>query len=243
MADADFPQFSTFKDCLAQRILAEPGVLNPAGSPDDPDGSPSGDSDALDDFTSYLAEEIWPALPASLRTATHETRDAVPDPDAVPLDSIPGAVGDTLVSCGLVPPAAPGDAADPHVDPEDAPLARFLRKVLRDYAAEACAPPPVWSRTRAAECEICGRAVPLTYHHLVPRSVHTKARKRKWHAEGMLNAVAWLCRPCHSAVHGVVASNEALAREYYTVELLLQREDIQKWRKYAAKQRWGIKRV
>ena len=39
-----------------------------------------------------------------------------------------------------------------------------------------------------------------------------------------------------------MASNETLAREFYTVELLLAREDIQKWRKYAAKQRFGVKR-
>ncbi len=42
-------------------------------------------------------------------------------------------------------------------------------------------------------------------------------------------------------MHGV-AGNEVLAREFYTVELLLAREDIQKWRKYAAKQRFGVRR-
>jgi hypothetical protein len=45
-------------------------------------------------------------------------------------------------------------------------------------------------------------------------------------------------RQCHSAVHHV-ALNEVLAREYYTVELLLEREDVQRWVKYASKQRWG----
>jgi len=48
-------------------------------------------------------------------------------------------------------------------------------------------------------------------------------------------------RPCHTAVHNV-ARGEELARHYYTVELLLEREDIQKWQKYAAKQRFGVKR-
>jgi hypothetical protein len=38
-----------------------------------------------------------------------------------------------------------------------------------------------------------------------------------------------------------VAPNEVLAKEFYTVELLLQREDIQKWQKYQAKQRWSIR--
>lgn len=46
--------------------------------------------------------------------------------------------------------------------------------------------------------------------------------------------------PCHTMVHRV-ASTEKLAREFYTVELLLGREDIQKWKKYAAKQRHGVR--
>ena len=96
-----------------------------------------------------------------------------------------------------------------------------------------------------------------------PREVHAKALKKKWHPEAMLNSVAWLCRcassvfiasypssraprpgrtrPCHSTVHRV-ASNEELAREYYTVDRLLEREDVQKWRKYISKQRWSVKR-
>jgi len=43
-------------------------------------------------------------------------------------------------------------------------------------------------------------------------------------------------RPCHSAVHHV-ASNEDLARSFYTVDLLLERDDIQKWKKYASRQK------
>ncbi len=52
----------------------------------------------------------------------------------------------------------------------------------------------MWFKTRTTECEICEREVPLTYHHLIPREVHDKARKKKWHPEAMLNSVAWLCR-------------------------------------------------
>ena len=167
------PQFAIFKDSLARRVLAEPGVL---GQTDD------SDSDALDDFTSYLAEEIWPALPIPLREATYETRDKVPDVDDLPLETVPTSFSDTLVSCGLV------DADEPDA------AATFLRRVLKEHVAEACAAPPVWSKTRTSECEICERAVPLTYHHLIPREVHDKARKKKWHPEAMLNSVAWLCR-------------------------------------------------
>lgn len=58
----------------------------------------------------------------------------------------------------------------------------------------------------------------------------------------MLTDAGGTGRPCHSVVHSV-ASCEVLAQEYYTVERLLERDDIQKWRKYASKQRWGSQRI
>ncbi|KAI0641586.1 hypothetical protein C8Q79DRAFT_988013 [Trametes meyenii] len=210
-------QSSLFKDSLARRVLAQPGLHGQSDA--------QTDTDILDDFTSYLADEAWPSRPSALREATYESRESIPDVDELSLDNVPTSFADTLVSYGLAE------------DEESAQL--FLRKALLDYVVDACAPPPVWSKTRTTECEICERAVPLTYHHLIPREVHDKALKKKWHPESMLNSVAWLCRPCHSVVHQV-ASNEVLAKEFYTVELLLAREDIQKWRKYAAKQRWGV---
>ncbi|CAL1710895.1 unnamed protein product [Somion occarium] len=209
-------QFSSFKDSLARRLMAKAVVS------DVPD-----EGDALDEFTSYLAIEVWSMLLPAVREATYENRDQVPSADEVYLDNIPTSFIDTLTSCAFV-------------EDSDAALT-FLRKVLEDYLADVCAPPPMWSKTRTTECEICQREVPLTYHHLIPRETHSKVLKKKWHPESMLNSVAWLCRPCHSAVHHV-ASNEDLAKHLYSVELLLEREDIQRWRKYAAKQRWGVRR-
>ena len=53
--------------------------------------------------------------------------------------------------------------------------------------------------------------------------------------------IVLLVRPCHSTVHRV-ASNEDLARHFYTLDRLLEREDIQRWCAYAAKQRPSVKR-
>ncbi|KAF9003086.1 hypothetical protein BDQ17DRAFT_516585 [Cyathus striatus] len=210
-------QFFAFKDCLARRILALPGL-----------NSESEDSSDLDEFAMYLAVESWEIVPESLQNITYESRtDAPEDLDDLPLDSLSSEFCDSLISYGFVP------------DVEDA--FRFLHRVMEDYLKEACTPPPVWASTRTRECEICEREVPLTYHHLIPKSTHAKVLKKKWHPESMLNSVAWLCRPCHTAVHQV-ARTEDLARNYYTVGLLLEREDIQKWRKYAAKQRFGVRR-
>ncbi|KAH6879695.1 hypothetical protein BKA70DRAFT_1345035 [Coprinopsis sp. MPI-PUGE-AT-0042] len=204
-------QFSLFKDCLASRLLAKPDF--------------SGAAEELDEFASYLAEEAWPILPVSFQEANYEDRDKIPDADSISLDAISASFIDTFISYELAKDADHDDAL------------KFLRKVIADYVEQACAPPPVWKATRTTECEICERQVGLSYHHLIPRSTHAKVLKKGWHPESMINKVAWLCRACHSAVHRV-ASNDDLARYYHTVELLLEREDIQRWRAYAAKQKW-----
>jgi hypothetical protein len=239
MADTDSLQFYSFKECLARRLLARPQFT----------ATSEQEASELDDFASYLAKEVWPVLPAPLRDASYDTRAEVPDPASLTLDAapFPPAFSDTLVSYEI---SSDADGA-----------LMFLRKTIEDFVSEECAPPPPWKSTRTSQCEICEREIPLTYHHLIPRSTHAKVLKQKWHSETMINSVAWLCRLvlnfcsarqmaqrsvyqfryCHSTVHHV-ATNEELARSFYTVELLLQREDIQKWRAYAARQRYGKRR-
>lgn len=76
--------------------------------------------------------------------------------------------------------------------------------------------------------------------------MHEKVKKRGWHEEHTLNSVAWLCRACHSFVHGL-AGNEVLARELYTVDLIVEggmqgegevREKVQAWVKWIGGVRW-----
>jgi hypothetical protein len=142
--------------------------------------------------------------------------------------TIPGDVADSLSTYSLLSTTSP------------TPLSHFLTPVLTAYIAAATAAPPATYASRAdiSACELCDRDwVPLTYHHLIPRAVHEKAIKRGWHAEAELNAVAWLCRACHSFVHRV-ASHEELAQEYYSVDRLLEREDVQKWIGWVGRVRW-----
>jgi len=169
MSEPTSEQFSLFKDSIARRLLDQSGINHS-----------SSESSDLDDFSSYLASESWPSLPQSVREATYESRSKVPDSETISLHSTSISFDDTLISYGLV-----ADTDDAH---------KFLRKSLADYIEQACAPPPVWKSTRATECEICERTVPLTYHHLIPRSTHTKVLKKGWHPDYMLNSVAWLCR-------------------------------------------------
>lgn len=163
-----------FKDSLARRILAR------STPSEDTDG------DALDEFSEYLASELWPAIPKELHTCTYDSQAPIvliekfDNPDSDALSNLPTSISDSLVSFGI---AADWDAAR-----------ALALAATRDYIAQACAPPPAWSSTRATDCELCDRTVPLTYHHLIPRSTHTKVKKKGWHPESMLNSVAWLCR-------------------------------------------------
>lgn len=168
-------QFSVFKDCLARRILSHHGLQ------DCTDSELGNSSDLeLDEFSSYLALEAWPTLPLCIRNASYETRSEIPDPETLPLETTALSFVDTLVSY--------------QISPDEETSLDFLRKVIEDFLSQICAPPPVWSSTRTSECEICEREVPVTYHHLIPRSTHAKVLKKKWHPESRLNAVAWLCR-------------------------------------------------
>jgi len=83
-------------------------------------------------------------------------------------------------------------------------------------------------------CEMCERITPLTAHHLRPRTMHSKYL-RMGYTQSELNNCAMICRPCHSLLHRLI-DEETLAAHYYTVELLMADERIQKWCAYASKQ-------
>lgn len=117
-------------------------------------------------------------------------------------------------------------------------ITNLLNNVIPNYVSSVAAPPPIWISTRASACELCQRDwIPLTYHHLIPRSTHDRALKRAWHEEWELNKVAWLCSACHRCVHRVT-TNEDLAQNFHTIDLLLTREDIQSFIKWVGGVRW-----
>jgi hypothetical protein len=70
-------------------------------------------------------------------------------------------------------------------------------------------------------CELCQRVEPLTFHHLIPRSMHRKPRfqkrydKREMRSRGMN-----ICRLCHNGIHDLIPEKE-LGDKYSTKELLL----------------------
>lgn len=140
------------------------------------------------------------------------------------LSSVPPAVVDSLEAYGFLP--------------DGSEIPNLLIPIFQEYIRSSTVSPPVWSNTRTDACEICERSwIPLSYHHLIPKQVHPKVLKRGWHEEWQLNSVAWLCRACHSFVHRI-ASNEELAREFWSIELLTAREDVQIWASWVGRVRW-----
>jgi hypothetical protein len=180
-----------------------------------------------------LASEIFSIFPADLKQLSyaaiqHDTKLERKYSDMTVLDSIlpriPPSVNDSLQAYAILPASTD--------------LSNLILSTISDYITAVTSPPPIWSNTRASACEICDRHwIPLTYHHLIPKQVHDKAIKRHWHNEWDLGSVAWLCRACHSFVHKI-ASNEVLAKELYTVDLLMDRDDVKAWAKWVGRVRW-----
>ena len=74
-------------------------------------------------------------------------------------------------------------------------------------------------------CELCSREeVEVTVHHLTPKEMG-----------GTFMPTADLCIPCHKQIHALF-TNEELAMNLSTVEMLKQHPDIHKFLKWIKKQ-------
>lgn len=167
--------FSTLRECLTAPIIRK-ATLSAQKSQKARTGVFSSDTtntdvSELSDFIDYLTSELWPLLPVRLQSADYNAflKDAaIKDLDSFNLKSIPLSFSESLIGYDLV------------VDDDD--VEKLIVAVMEDYVDAVCAPPPVWVETRAEECEICERNVPLSYHHLIPVGVSwgrsTRGRSR-----------------------------------------------------------------
>ncbi|CAI5737509.1 unnamed protein product [Hyaloperonospora brassicae] len=88
-------------------------------------------------------------------------------------------------------------------------------------------------------CAMCERPMNLTAHHVIPRVTHAKYL-RKGYTKEFLNTCIMICRQCHSKIHSV-EDNATLAREYHTLEKIMQHPQIVAWVAYARKQKARIR--
>ena len=80
-------------------------------------------------------------------------------------------------------------------------------------------------------CELCDREVALTFHHLIPRTLHSKKWFKKNFSHEELNLGLMLCRDCHDAIHRFIPEKD-LGKTYNTKEKLLavpKVSDFCKW--------------
>lgn len=77
-------------------------------------------------------------------------------------------------------------------------------------------------------CELCGRSIQITKHHLVPR-----ARKRR--EKELFGPTADLCADCHRKCHATW-DNATLAKEYNTISRLREAPELQSYIKWIRKQ-------
>jgi 5-methylcytosine-specific restriction endonuclease McrA len=79
-------------------------------------------------------------------------------------------------------------------------------------------------------CPICDRSMPLTFHHLIPKTTHAKYVKQ--YTKEFLNSNGvWLCRSCHSHIHKLI-TEEDMAAHYNNLDVILSHPGVQKWVPY-----------
>ncbi|KAH7156862.1 hypothetical protein EDB81DRAFT_646621 [Dactylonectria macrodidyma] len=252
--------YALFRDCLSTTLLqpSSPGpdppkrrrrgkaggvtaASTPAPAPA-PEQNAEQNAEELADFVDYLATEIFDSLPSELQNLDYRAwreSEALREQYSLPLtryslaslNLAPSAI-ETLTTYNLI-------CVDPLVTSSlpSSPEA-FLAPVLTSYITPLTEAPPCTKSSRTDACELCDRSwINLSYHHLIPRFVHDKAVKRGWHQKEDLQNVAWLCGACHRFVHHF-KNHEELARYYYTVELLLEEEEVRNWAAWVGKLRW-----
>lgn len=92
------------------------------------------------------------------------------------------------------------------------------------------------------KCEMCEREMELTFHHLIPKQVHSKNwAKKMFTKDEMKTRGIDICKDCHSHLHKKYSHAE-LARLYNTLELIMENEHIKKFVGWVKKQRKKAKK-
>ncbi|MEE4204052.1 MAG: hypothetical protein V2I45_10500 [Halieaceae bacterium] len=85
-------------------------------------------------------------------------------------------------------------------------------------------------------CACCGRGVRLTFHHLIPRKVHRRARYKKHYDRDALNKGIHICRQCHRGIHKTY-DEMTLAQHYHSLDALLADPTLRRHFDWVSKQR------
>ena len=90
------------------------------------------------------------------------------------------------------------------------------------------------SRTKQGDCDLCKRDSQLSFHHLIPRTLHSNKWFKKNFTKEEMNSGINLCSDCHSAIHRFISEKE-LGRNYNTVDKLMEDEKVKGFVEWVAK--------
>lgn len=93
---------------------------------------------------------------------------------------------------------------------------------------------------KPSNCELCAREVDTTFHHLIPRALHSTRWYKKNFTPEELKSGAYLCTDCHDAVHRFIPE-KVLGKDYNTIEKLLQHEKVSSFVTWVAKRKGSHK--
>ena len=156
-----------------------------------------------------------------------------------------GLVTDSLVAeLADAPPPADEDALAARVadvalgldlDDDQVPSTQLASALWRELEAWRAAQVDTGELLPDGCCELCERRMPLTRHHLVPRSQHA-AHRARGATQAQLSLTLACCRQCHNAVHAA-ADEATLGERYASRDALLRLPPLARFVAWAAKQR------
>lgn len=83
-------------------------------------------------------------------------------------------------------------------------------------------------------CEMCERETVLTFHHLIPRTLHKRKWYQKRYTSEELNQGIDICYSCHEAVHDFITEKD-LGKHYNTLDLLMKHPKVDKFVEWISK--------
>jgi hypothetical protein len=102
-----------------------------------------------------------------------------------------------------------------------------------------------------SECEMCSRNMKLTFHHLIPKQLHSRYIKKRRLPNNLKHDAATMkieeflkvygihvCRPCHSSIHRCY-DNKVLAEEYNTLDRIMEDDKLKAWADFHEGKRIG----
>lgn len=85
-------------------------------------------------------------------------------------------------------------------------------------------------------CELCGRENELTFHHLIPKCLHTNKWYKKHYTREVLSKGINICKnECHPEIHQLITEKE-MGKYYNTIKRLLKHKKVKKYVEWIKKQ-------